>query len=64
VNKLVARVKRNATQFQHNNRLFTVCPKKNKTVWTLYKRFKGQVTYRVLSDVDAKVPVGVQRQAS
>ena len=58
----VARVKRNATEFQHNNKLFRVCYTRNKTVWTLYKRFKGQVTYRILSDIDAKVPVGVQRQ--
>jgi hypothetical protein len=62
MNKQVAKVKQNATEFQHDNTLWTVRPNRNKTVWTLYKRFRGKVTYRVLSDVDANVPVGVQRQ--
>jgi hypothetical protein len=60
--KRVAKVDPKAKEFQHDDSLFTVYPKKNKTIWTLYKRFRRTVKYRVLSDVKRNVPVGVQRQ--
>lgn len=59
--KKVISIKLDTKQFQHDNRLFEITPKSRKVVWTLYKRFRGNVDYRVLNDVERQVPVAVQR---
>ncbi len=60
--KEVTRVERDATSFRNGCSIFSVAPKsKNMTVWKLHKRFGCAVDYRVLLNIDNKIPVGVQR---
>jgi hypothetical protein len=57
----ITRVGPKDKEFQNKGQLFTVCRNRNKTVWTLYTRFRGEATYRILEDVERNVPVGIQR---
>jgi len=64
--KEISRVGPNTKQFQHEDQLFVVedRPRDRMRVWTLHKRFRGMTEYRIISDLQRKIPVAVQRLAS
>lgn len=60
--KPIARIAPHQKTFFLKGELFEVTTPVEKKVWTLKKRFGGQVQYRVLSSVVDGVPVAIQRQ--
>jgi len=64
--KEISRIRLDTKQFQHEDQLFVVedRPRSQMKIWTLYKRLKRTTEYRIVSDLEKKIPVAVQRLAS